>query len=98
SNCATVKAGGFKTGFLDSAVAKVYYGSTPIMGTGTGLTGTYFSTPNLTSPVLTRLDPTINLSLQGSPPPAPAPGMSPYFWSTRWQGYIEPEYTDTYVI
>jgi hypothetical protein len=60
---------------------------------GTGLTGTYFSDEDLTTPVLTRTDPTINFNWStGSPDPiVPADGFS-----ARWTGRVKAQYSENY--
>ena len=55
---------------------------------GTGLTGAYFATPDLTGePALVRTDPEIAFSWGGA---APAPGVPGKQFSVRWTGRIVP--------
>ncbi|PYJ97187.1 MAG: hypothetical protein DME23_16795, partial [Verrucomicrobia bacterium] len=58
-----------------------------------GLEGTYFDNIDLTNPMLTRNDSTINFDWgDGSPDPA----IGPDTFSVRWAGQIEPLYSETY--
>jgi len=68
--------------------------TTPVIGTGTGLLGTYFHSENLTGVQLTRVDPTINFNWAWQT--APAAGMPSTQWSVRWTGQVEAEYSQTY--
>ena len=60
---------------------------------GTGLTGSYFNTTNLSGPALTRTDPTVNFSWGTGPPAAE---VRPDNFSVRWTGQIQPLYSETY--
>jgi len=95
ANCATVTAKAFKVGALDSQVTSAFFGMQGTAGTGTGLTATYFSHQDLTGNEVVREDPTINF---GWPNNQPDPTIGPNNWSARWQGKIQPEFTDTYSI
>src|SRR5258706_15495220 len=53
----------------------------------------YFNNADLTSPVLTRSDPTINFAWGKG---APAAGVDPSTFSVRWTGHGKPTYGDTY--
>lgn len=61
--------------------------------TSPGLEGTYFDNMDLTAPVLTRIDPTIDFDW-GSGSPDPSIGADTF--SARWLGTVEPIYTETY--
>ncbi|HEY0805335.1 MAG TPA: glycoside hydrolase family 3 C-terminal domain-containing protein, partial [Pseudonocardiaceae bacterium] len=66
----------------------------PSSGSGTGLTGQYFTNPNLTgTPAVTRNDPNINFLYGGQPPLAGIPGTN---WSVKWTGTITPPTTGTF--
>ncbi|WP_199422937.1 PQQ-dependent sugar dehydrogenase [Actinotalea solisilvae] len=58
-----------------------------------GLTATYFQNQDLTSPVLTRVDPTAAFDWGRG---APAPGVDPDTFSVRWSGSVVPRYSQTY--
>ncbi len=63
---------------------------TPSAGSGAGLTGTYYASPDFTgTPVATRTDPSVDVS---SPPVAGLPGV----WSARWTGTLTPATTGDY--
>jgi hypothetical protein len=58
-----------------------------------GLLATYFDDPDLTQPVLTRIDPRVDFDWkQGSP----APGIAPDTFSARWTGRISSKVTGTH--
>jgi len=67
----------------------------PVVGTGVGLLGQYYSNTTLTgTPVLERTDATINFNWNGgSPKQGVVPGAN---WSGRWTGYVQPQYTEGY--
>ncbi len=76
-------------------------GSTPTPGLGTGLQGVYYNgTAFAGTPLLTRVDPTINFDLTYSSIPqrlSPAPGIVPEDnFSVRWTGQVKPLYSETY--
>jgi hypothetical protein len=68
--------------------------SAAVVGTGTGLTGQYFSDEILSHLQLTRTDLTINLNsaLQATP----APGLASTVFSVRWTGQVQAQFTETY--
>ncbi len=71
--------------------------TTPVVGagTGTGLTGNYYNSADLSgSPVLSRVDATINFNWGGA---GPGGGVNTE-WSTRWTGQIEAPVAGNYVI
>jgi len=62
---------------------------TPASGTGPGLLGTYWSNGDFSgAPVLTRVDPTVDL--------AAAPSQTGALWSAKWTGTITPAETGLY--
>jgi fibronectin type 3 domain-containing protein len=60
---------------------------------GTGLLGTYYSDDNLQTPVLTRVDPTIDFNWANT---SPDPSLSSNTYSVKWTGQIEAPTTETY--
>lgn len=65
-----------------------------VVGTGTGLTGQYYSDQNLTTLKLTRTDPEIDFNWGANPNPAPnVPGDH---FSVRWTGQVEAPDTGLY--
>ncbi|MFK7935646.1 MAG: PA14 domain-containing protein [Saprospiraceae bacterium] len=65
----------------------------PVIGNGTGITGTYFNNLNFSSEVLERIDPTIDFQW-GTGSPASNIGANTY--SVRWEGEISAGYSQTY--
>lgn len=66
----------------------------PADGTGTGLTGQYFATMDLSGAVaLTRLDPTVDFDWGTGSPGGTLPVDK---FSVRWSGQVQPRYTGTY--
>ena len=61
--------------------------------TGTGLTAEYFDTLNLTNPIFTRTDATVDFDWGLS---SPHPAIEADSFSIRWTGKIQPIYTETY--
>ncbi|HKY30179.1 MAG TPA: PA14 domain-containing protein, partial [Pyrinomonadaceae bacterium] len=66
--------------------------SAPV-GTGTGLQGQYFDNMNFTDLKVTRTDATVNFDWGGG---TPDPVISVDTFTTRWQGKVEPQYSQTY--
>ncbi|MBA3288009.1 MAG: PQQ-dependent sugar dehydrogenase [Acidimicrobiia bacterium] len=64
------------------------------VGAGTGLSATYFDDPNLTSPVVERIDPVVLLHVPATR--GPAPGVAPGTWSVRWEGELSPQFTESH--
>ena len=76
-------------------------GVPPVTGGGNGLLGTYYNGINLAgAPLLSRIDPTVNMELTYSKQPvilSPAPGIVPEdMFSVRWSGKVMPLYSETY--
>ncbi|HTE11700.1 MAG TPA: PA14 domain-containing protein, partial [Chitinophagaceae bacterium] len=68
---------------------------------GAGLQGVYYNGITLAgTPLLTRIDPTINFKFDWDQQPiilSPAPGIVPDdFYSVRWTGFVQPLYAETY--
>jgi hypothetical protein len=60
---------------------------------GDGLKGVYYTTPNLTSPAVTLVDPVVSYRWGGC---QPQPGISGTSFSVRWSGQVEPSYSEPY--
>jgi RHS repeat-associated protein len=60
---------------------------------GTGLTAHYFDNSNLTNPKLTRTDASVNFDWAGGSPHATVGADT---FSVRWEGKVEPLYSQTY--
>ena len=65
----------------------------PVIGTGKGLLGQYYSGINFDTLQLTRTDPTINFNF-GFGSPGGTIGADRF--SVRWTGKLQPEYSETY--
>ena len=65
----------------------------PILGTGNGLQGQYFNSVDLTSPVLTRTDATVNFNWGADAPDA---SVTPDTYSVRWTGQVQARTGETY--
>ena len=106
---AALPGGGYALGAANSASAVINpAGNT----TGTGLTGTYFNGTSKTitpytptalvllsgTPVLTRLDPTVDFIWTGVSNAAGSPGtgVNTTYFAARWQGQVQPQYSETY--
>ncbi len=64
----------------------------PPLGTGTGLTGSYFTNETLTgTPTLVRLDPVVDFDWAGG---SPASSIPVDLFSVRWEGEFEPRYSE----
>jgi hypothetical protein len=64
-----------------------------VTGTGTGLKGQYYDNIDFTNLKLTRTDATVDFNF-GSGSPDPSIGANTF--STRWTGFIEAKYNETY--
>lgn len=62
-------------------------------GTGTGLSGTYFGTKNLTNPLLTRVDSRLNFDWGTY---VPDPALPATGFSVRWDGQVQARWNETY--
>ena len=58
-----------------------------------GLTGTYFDNQNFTGPTTTRTDANVDFTWGNG---SPATGIGADTFSTRWTGYLQPQYSQTY--
>jgi hypothetical protein len=96
TNSAGLRARAFETGGVPSDTALATFISTNFIGTGTGLTGDYYSGQLMTftgAPTLTRTDATVNFNWSGT---APATGISATNFTIRWTGAVQPQFNDTY--
>lgn len=65
----------------------------PPVGTGVGLSATYFNNIDLTGTTVTRIDATVNFAWGGGTPDA-AIGADTF--SARWEGQVQPRYDEDY--
>src|SRR5205823_1392436 len=64
-----------------------------VAGVGSGLVANYFADTELTNLVKTRVDPTVDFQWgTGSPDPA----VPSDFFSARWTGKVQAQYSETY--
>ena len=103
ATCTIMPGGGYEVGGTQSASVVI----NPAGNTnGTGLTGMYFNGTSKTivanqyqsslftgTPALTRIDPTLNFSWNSGSPGA---GVNATYFAVRWQGQVQPQYTETY--
>ncbi|HKP96813.1 MAG TPA: PA14 domain-containing protein [Fibrobacteria bacterium] len=73
------------------------YTGTFDFGRGNGLAAAYFDHAGFQGNGVTRVDPDVNFNW-GSASPDPGLTLVPsnYDWSARWEGMIEPQFTETY--
>jgi hypothetical protein len=64
-------------------------------GTGTGLAGQYYSDPAFSTPAMSRVDATVNFNWGAG---SPGPGLATDHFSVRWQGFLQPRYSDAYTL
>ena len=62
----------------------------PLMGTGTGLLGSYFPLPNFAGSVVTRRDPVVNFTWPAAPGPVGIPADN---FSVAWDGEVQALYS-----
>lgn len=89
--CVVSNSAGSRTS--NSATLTVNSGSA-VIGTGTGLSGSYFGNQDLTGPVALRRDPTVNFTWAESASPISGIGAGTY--SIRWGGQVQAQYSQTY--
>ena len=68
-------------------------GGSSSSGSGTGLAADYFNNVNLTGLALSRTDATVNFDWGTG---SPGSGVGSDNFSVRWQGQVQPLYTETY--
>jgi subtilisin family serine protease len=72
----------------------LFYPGVPPGASGTGLTGEYFNNAQLSgSPALVRTDATVNYDWAGG---SPHPILPSDWFSVRWTGLVQAQYTQTY--
>gem|GEM_PF-1130375 len=84
------KGGGWGEGTTGSGGSG---GSQDVTPTGTGLFGEYYDTEMLTQLAFTQIDAGISMDWSSG---APAANMGNDLFSVRWQGQIQPQYTENY--
>lgn len=82
--------------FVDDIASATTTGATfqvAVAAGGPGLLGEYYSNMNLTGTLLRRVDPNIDFDWGNGPPD---PSMATNYFSIRWTGYVQPQYSQTY--
>jgi len=98
SNTAVVKAKAFKTGSMDSQVSVATFVNSISIGSGIGLTGTYYSNHFSTNAFtgassLVRTDAVVNFDWGTG---SPSPRISADHFTVRWTGDVQPLFSETY--
>ncbi len=102
TNSAAIEAFALTPGAFDSPVSSASFIDSSEIGNGTGLFGSYWT--NTTSvaftnvnfsvpPTLTRTDATINFTWGAN---GPAPGIGKTNYAVRWNGSVQPQFTEPY--
>ena len=96
TNSTGIRARAFKPGAVDSVVASAILVRDMFIGSGTGLSGAYYSNQLRTfvePPTLRRSDPTVNFDWgTGSPDPL----ISADFFTVMWTGAVLAQYDEVY--
>jgi PA14 domain/Immunoglobulin domain/Bacterial lectin len=102
SNAQVTNAGAYTVVIADSGGQTVTSQTAALtvgtLGTGTGLTGDYYSSQALTflsPPTLERLDSTVNFDWVID---SPDPSISADTFTARWTGFVQPLYSQTYAL
>jgi uncharacterized repeat protein (TIGR03806 family) len=102
TNSTAVKAMAYAPGAVGGAVASATFVDNSATGQGTGLTGGYYAnTPEDApfafsgSPTVTRVDATVNFVWGTN---EPAAGVPPSYYSVRWTGMVQPQFSETYTL
>ena len=65
----------------------------PLQGSGDGLTATYYDNKDFSGHSASRIDPQLNLNWRNQPPLS---GFGEDFWSVRWTGQVQAQYSQNY--
>jgi uncharacterized repeat protein (TIGR03806 family) len=98
TNTMAVKARAFRYRYQDSPVSTAAFIATRSVGTGTGLSGAYYSDqyswhPFEVAPTLTRVDPTIDFDWSVVPPD---PSIDESLYTVAWTGDVQPQFSEVY--
>ena len=103
-NNANVQAFAVKIGAVNSGVASATFLNSSAIGTGTGLRGAYWSNTTSTAftnisfnaaPTLVRTDSVVNFNWGNG---SPDPSISTDTFVARWNGAVQPQFSETYTI
>ncbi|MDB6065398.1 MAG: hypothetical protein JWR26_1606, partial [Pedosphaera sp.] len=102
TNSAGVQAVAIKSGAVNSGIVGAGFINSSSIGTGTGLSGSYWTATTAaafintnfnTAPTLVRTDATVNFNWgTGSPDPS----ISADTFTARWTGMVQPQFSQTY--
>jgi mono/diheme cytochrome c family protein len=102
TNSAAVSVIAAKPGAVNSAVTSASFVNGSSAGSGTGLTGAYYSdVPSnevfdyALTPALTRIDPTVDFTWYSG---TPEPTFADTNFAVRWTGMIQPQYSEDYTL
>ncbi len=84
---ASLEVKAWAPGYGGSGVSRAFYQINPEIGSGTGLQGLYFASPNLTGTPLKINTPDVNFDWYNS---SPAPGIPTTNWSVEYVGTLQP--------
>ncbi len=98
TNNTAVNVMAVKAGAANSGVSSAAFVNSSTIGTGVGLTGSYYSNHTSTnpftgSPTLVRVDPTVNFNWGAG---SPDPSISVDQFTVRWTGSVQPQFNETY--
>jgi hypothetical protein len=82
-----------KTYYMDIDWVQVRTLPGAVVGSGTGLTGTYYNNLDFTGTSIQRIDPRVNFEWGYTPP---ASQIAEDTYSVRWTGQVQAQYTETY--
>jgi glucose/arabinose dehydrogenase len=86
--------GGATTGVPRTATVTILDDEAPPpVGNGNGLLGVYYNNADLTAPVLSRTDATVNFNWGTG---APSTSLAADTFSVRWTGKVEPRFSETF--
>lgn len=98
TSSALIQAVAIVAGAVNSSVTSASFVNTAAAGSGSGLTGAYFTnhtsaSPFTGSPVLVQTNATINFNW-GTAGPGPVVGKTNF--TVRWTGLVQPQFNETY--
>jgi hypothetical protein len=83
-------------GGYNAVISGIFFGgpANRVVGTGTGLTGQYYSDTSLSNRVVTRTDAKVNFTWPNDT--APVSGLPADNWSVKWTGQVQAQYSQAY--
>ena len=80
------------TGYVVDDQANKTWADSPA-GTGDGLAATYYDNPDFTGAIVEQVDAIVNFNWGVN---SPVFGIGPDEFGVRWEGYVEPEFSENY--